>query len=221
MLETTQPQVEETAHQPDTQIGTEQSEDAQAEAFLTVRYNKEALPLTREAAAEFAQKGLNYDKLNGRLAQASQKLEAYEGIEKLAREIAEHNGVSESEALEALVQRIGSEQQTQAAVNAQLDAFVQAYPDIDPCALPEAVLGAWKSGTPLCDAYAAYTHAAQSQAQARQTNAHNAAASMGGARGTGAAAPKPLSAESIAQMTPVELEKNHSRIWAYLTGQKQ
>lgn len=220
MQNTAQPQASETANQPDTQIGTEHSKDAQT-AFLTVRYNKEALPLTREAAAEYAQKGLNYDKLSGRLDDASKKLEAYAGIDKLAQQMAEQNGVNESEALDALARRIGEEKDKQAAVNAQLDAFVEAYPDIDLGALPDAVIGAWKDGTPLCDAYAAYTHDTKKQEQARQTNAHNAAASMGGARGTGMAAPRPLSDETIKQMTPTELEKNHSRIWAYLTGHKE
>ncbi len=216
MEETAQPQAQ-TANQPYTQTGTEEQE----EAFLTVRYNKEELPLSREAAAEYAQKGLNYDKINGRLKEVSQKAEEYSDISSLARDMAQKTGVTEKEALVALRQKISEESEKQSAVNTQLEDFIKAYPDTDPLALPNSVIDEWKSGVPLCDAYAAYALAAHRQTQVRQTNALNAAASMGGAQGTGAAAPKPLSKDVIAHMSPAELEKNHSRIWAFLTGQKE
>lgn len=225
MLDMAQPQAEDAANQPlideTAQVGEPNAQEAQDDAFLTVRYNKEELPLTREAAAEYAQKGLNYDKISGRLAEATDKLEEYADLGALAKELAAQNGVSEKEALAALKERMGDERDRQAEVNAQLDAFLSRYPDADPLALPDAVLLAWKSGIPLEQAYAAHLSEAQAQSQARQTNAQNAAASMGGARGTDTATPRPLSEDSIRQMTPDELEKNHSRIWAFLTGQKE
>lgn len=220
MIETAQPQAQ-AANQPYTQSEAGQNSGAQEEAFLTVRYNKEELPLSREAAAEYAQKGLNYDKINGRLKEVSQKIEEYQDLSALAQEMAQKSGLSEKEALYALAQRISEESEKQAAVNLQLDEFIASHPNTDPLTLPESVINAWKSGVPLCDAYAAYAFAEERQTQARQTNAQNAAASMGGAQGTGAAMPRPLSKELIAQMSPAELDKNHSRIWAFLTGQKE
>ena len=225
MLDMAQPQAEEAANQPlideTAQVGEQSAHDAQNDAYLTVRYNKEELPLSREAAVEYAQKGLNYDKISGRLAEVTDKLEEYADLEALAKELAAQNGVSEKEALAAIKKRMGDERDKQAEVNEQLDAFINRYPDADPLALPETVLTAWKSGVPLEQAYAAHLREAQMQSQARQTNAQNAAASMGGARGTDTATPRPLSEDSIRQMTPAELEKNHNRIWAYLTGQRE
>ena len=225
MVDMAQPQAEEAVNQPliddATQVGDQSAQNAQDDAFLTVRYNKEELPLSREAAAEFAQKGLNYDKISGRLTEATDKLEKYSDLGALAKELAVQNGVSEKEALAALKERMGDERHRQAEVNAQLDDFLSRYPDADPLALPDTVITAWKSGVPLEQAYAAHLSDAQMQSQARQTNAQNAATSMGGAKGTDTATPRPLSEDSIRQMTPAELEKNHSRIWAFLTGQRE
>jgi hypothetical protein len=44
---------------------------------------------------------------------------------------------------------------------------------------------------------------------------------MGGAIGMGAAAPRPISEDAIKLMSKAELGRNHSRIWAFLTGQKE
>lgn len=224
MFEMAQPQAVDMANQPNTavdsstQIGAQQQEDA---AFLTVRYNKEALPLSREAAAAYAQKGLNYDKLNGRLEKAQELLTAYEDIGEAAKDYANQNGVSEAEALTAIRQRLSDEQQKQSAVNAQLDEFLAAHPDVELQTLPEAVIHTWKNGTPLIDAYAQMTKQEQMRERARQTNARNMTASMGGAIGTGAAAPRPITEDGIKLMNPAELNRNHSRIWAFLTGQKE
>lgn len=223
MDETAQPQAGEmTANQPETESAPQTTGEAeQREApFLTVRYNKEERPLSREAAAEYAQKGLNYDKISGRLAEASQKLSQYGELETLAKGYAQRRGISETEAFGALKAQLDGDAQT--VINAQLAAFMKAYPDENPRQLPPAVMNEWKRGVPLKEAYLSYTAAEmKKQLKALDTNARNAAASMGGALGTGDAAQRPLSDEAIARMTPAELERNHSRIWAYLTGHKQ
>ncbi len=188
--------------------------------FLTVRYNKEERPLTREAAAEYAQKGLNYDKIGGRLSEAEKKLDGYGELETLAKGYAQRRGLPDAEALSALKGSL--EGDAQAVVNAQLTAFMKAYPGEDPHGLPPAVMDEWRRGVPLKEAYLSHKAAQlERRMQAQQTNARNAAASMGGAAGTGDAAQKPLSEETIARMSPAELERNHSRIWAYLTGKRQ
>ncbi len=224
MFDMAQPQAVDTANQPNiaaesgTQINAQEQENA---AFLTVRYNKEELPLSREAAAEFAQKGLNYDKLSGRLEKAQELLTTYEDIGAVARDYANQNGISEAEALTAIRQRMDDEQQRQQAVNAQLDAFLATHPEVDPRTLPDTVIHAWKEGTSLVTAFEQMRQQEQMREHARQTNARNTAASMGGAIGTGAAAPRPISEDAIKMMSSAELNRNHSRIWAFLTGQKE
>ncbi len=228
MFEMAQPQAVDTANQPeaidgDAAVGGTK-EDAQVQenaAFLTVRYNKEELPLSREATAVYAQKGLNYDKLSGRLEKAREMLITYEDIGAAAKDYAQSNGISEAEALTAIKQRLNEEQQKQESVNAQLDEFLKAYPDVDPRTLPETVIHTWKNGTPLITAYAHMKEHELLREHARQTNARNTAASMGGAIGTGAAAPRPVTEDAIKMMSAAELDRNHSRIWAFLTGQKE
>ena len=224
MFDMAQPQAVDTAYPPNTaaesgtKIDAQEQEDA---AFLTVRYNKEELPLSREAAAEFAQKGLNYDKLSGKLEKAQELLTTYEDIGATARDYAAQNGISEAAALTAIKQRMEQEQQKQLTVNAQLDEFLSAHPDVDPRALPEAVMSAWKNGTPLISAYEQMLQRELLREHARETNARNTAASMGGAIGMGAAAPRPVTEDAIKMMSAAELNRNHSRIWAFLTGQKE
>lgn len=225
MDETALPQAEAMpANQPDTEMTaapeTGEAAEVSEAPFLTVRYNKEERPLTREAAAEYAQKGLNYDKINGRLVEAEQKLTGYGELEALARAFAQRRGISDAEALKAL--RGSLEGDAQAMVDAQLGAFMKAYPGEDPRQLPETVMAGWKRGVPLTEAYLSYRAAElEKQLKTRETNARNAAASMGGALGTGDAAQRPLSEDAIARMSTTDLERNHSRIWAYLTGKKQ
>lgn len=223
MVDMAQPQAVDMANQPEgaTVEGRVQQSAEQTDAFLTVRYNKEALPLSREAAAEYAQKGLNYDKLSGRLEKAQERLTAYEDIGTAARDYAQTKGISETEALASIAQRLGDEQQKQEAVSKQLEEFLQAHPDVDPRVLPVSVVDAWRNGIPLIEAYDGMRKQEQQREMARQTNAQNTALSMGGAVGTGAAAPRPISEDSIKGMSSAELEQNHSRIWAFLTGQKE
>ncbi len=198
-----------------------------AAPFLTVRYNKQDKPLSREEAAVYAQKGMNYDKLSEKLKAADEQLKTMSGIKALAAEYMQRSGVTEAEALSTLQSKLsGSDMQR--IVNAQLDAFMAAHPDTDPAKLPEAVLREWKRGVPLSEAYYAYQSKALDMklremeriAKAKAANEGNAAASMGGAGSVGAAHAQPLTDETIQAMSPAELEKNHVRIWAYLTGQK-
>lgn len=252
MDEIAQPQATETANQPEpleseafggdkednaVASGREMQADAPAtepeqketeQPFLSVRYNKQDKPLSREEAAVYAQKGMNYDKLSEKLKTADEQLKAMSGIKALAAEYAKKNGVTEAEAMGAIQLKLQGNDM-QAAVNAQLDAFMAAHPDIDPGKLPEAVLKEWKSGVPLGEAYYAHQEKllgvklreTERVAKAKEANESNAAASMGGAGGMGAAHAQPLSDEAIQSMSPAELEKNHARIWAYLTGKKE
>ena len=98
---------------------------------------------------------------------------------------------------------------------------MQAYPQENPRELPPAVMDYWKRGVPLTEAYLSYRAAElEKRLKSYETSARNAAMSMGSATGSGDAAEKPLTDEVIARMSPAELERNHSRIWAYLTGKR-
>lgn len=215
MFDMAQPEAVDTANQP------KEASAEQESAFLTVRYNKEQMPLSREAAAEYAQKGLNYDKVSGRLEKANELLTAYEDIAAAAKDLAHNNGLSESDALTAIKQRLNDEQKKQVVINRQLDTFLQSYPDIDARALPASVVEAWRTGTPLLEAYNSMREHEQQLEMARQTNVQNTALSMGGAVGSGAASLRPITEDGIKMMSSAELENNHSRIWAFLTGQKE
>ncbi len=235
MDEMTQPQVVEEANQPNitsgdaaiggtTEIGQDWGSDT---PFLTIRYNKQDKPLSREEAAVYAQKGMNYDKLSEKLKAADDQLKRLNGLDVSAKHTTQ-DAIPKGELQGAEVWAGSTEQEIQAEVSAQLDAFVEAYPDVDPGALPKAVLNAWKRGIPLREAYdsnqinelAGRLREMERQTRAKEANESNAAASMGGAGNVGAVHPQPITDEAIQTMSPAELEKNHARIWAYLTGDK-
>ncbi len=198
--------------------------DTAGQPFMTVKYNKEELPLSQEAAVTYAQKGMNYDKLSARLKEADEKLGAYENDDffKIAKAFAEKTGQPVDDVktlMRTQMDKAIANCERQATVDAQLGAFMKAHPDINPRELPVGVLDAWRSGVPLGDAYQAHM-AAQMKAQAarEQTNQRNAGASMGRPQSRGRAHSRVLSDEVIRTMSPRELERDHNRIWAYLTG---
>lgn len=221
MFDTAQPQAAGTANQPEEIAAVPESgesgspengsflenDTANEEPFMTVRYNKEDKPLTKEEAIVYAQKGMNYDKLQERLKETAAKLSEYE-----------KTGYRQSGG--------DTEEAKQPLIDAQLDSFMRGNPGVDPRKLPESVLSAWKRGIPLNEAYLA--HQAQElafkirqmerEAAQAEANRKNGAASMGSVASSGSTRGKALSEDSIRNMTPAELEKNHERIWAYLTG---
>jgi hypothetical protein len=78
---------------------TEQQQEAERQAFLRVKYNKEEMELDEHTARELAQKGLNYDKTLERL-QALESDPRLSFVEELARE----QGMDTNEYLEAVRQ---------------------------------------------------------------------------------------------------------------------
>lgn len=237
MDEMTQPQVVQAANQPNISDGGEALDSASGKMgearsegaerpFLTVRYNKQDKPLSREEAAVYAQKGMNYDKLSERLKAADEQLNSL-GSNAQTSQVSGGSRMPEAEEPGA-TQSMLNGQDMQAVVSAQLKAFETAHTDIDPWSLPEAVLTEWKRGVPLGEAYYAYqaneldskVRDLERIERAKAANESNAAASMGGAGSMGAAHPQPLTDDAIQTMSPAQLDKNHARIWAYLTGQK-
>ncbi|MEL7603640.1 MAG: hypothetical protein AAGU77_10850 [Bacillota bacterium] len=260
MDELTQPQVVQAANQPDMESAASGSSPeggagavelpqgrVTEKPFLTVRYNKQDKPLSREEAAVYAQKGMNYDKVSERLKAAEERIRALGGGEvtaaeqdnqsfqsavtardespsRLRRQPPLGKGAISNTAFEGEGERQeghGAVRSVQAIVEAQLGEFAAAHPDIDPTALPAPVISAWKRGVPLSEAYGVYrAREEQRQERARTANAVNTAASMGGAGRMGASTPQQITDDAIKAMSPGELDKNHARIWAYLTGKK-
>lgn len=237
MLETTQPEVVETANQPDMTDANLLIEGADSgaaeEPFMTVRYNKQDTDLSKEDAITYAQKGMNYDKLSERLESATAKLNEYESSDlyRLAKEYAEKNETTSEQVNEMLRQHLSMDENAakQAIVDKQLTDFMEKNPGVDPRKLPSSVLNAWRGGVPLSEAMVAhqagaYRHEMETlrqQVAQLSTNAKNAAASMGRPQSNGSARQKVLSEETIRHMSQKELDRNHERIWAFLTGTKK
>lgn len=95
---------------------TEQAEQEQLQdvPFLNIRYNKEDVALNQEQAIEYAQKGMNYDKLNDRLSYLQSRLDNN----------ARTNGLTIDEYLDRL-----DEAESQFRVNNELEALKEQYPD--------------------------------------------------------------------------------------------
>ena len=270
-----QPQAEEVKEtaQP-TATETEQQPTATAETTfeLEVKYNKESKKLTREEAVEFAQKGMNYDKLQARLKEIDTELESLkkplepltQKLGKKPNEVAEYfarqykiaedaklaraQGKSTEDvtafreerearqAAEAKANALETAEQTRQRHLQEASDFQTEFPNVDIQNLPEEVKENWlNSGKPLNEAYRIFSYAAkeaeltalqerirtmESQQKAAEINAENAATAPG-KLGEGATAEQPLTEKAISEMTPAELEKNHSKIWAYLTGAKK
>ncbi len=177
------------------------------EPFLTVKYNKQEKNLSQDEAREYAQKGMNYDKISDRLKQTKQRLIEYEKTSS-----AKANGINRQE-----------------SVNRQLSEFVANNPELDPRNLPKEIIEAWKNGVPLGEAAAKY-HAENYRRQTQELkrkieqlkiNESNSLASMGRAHSNGSTQQKPLTVEAIKRMSRREVEKNHDRIWEFLTGVKK
>lgn len=82
--------------------------------FLDIRYNKEDVHLNREQAIEYAQKGMNYDKV----------IEKYNGLNSNLERLASANGLSVDEYLDRL-----EETQFIFEVNQEMENLRNEYPD--------------------------------------------------------------------------------------------
>lgn len=92
----------------------EEAEEVSAEPFLTVRYDKEDRNLSQEEAKEYAQKGMNYDRLQGK----------YDDLNSRIDRLAKMNDLSVDEFLSKL-----DETQMEFMVSNELDSLKEQYPD--------------------------------------------------------------------------------------------
>lgn len=162
--------------------GEQTPQDTQQEAFLRVKYNKEERALSQEEAQEYAQKGLNYDKVNTRLEQmnaynerlaklggyqtADEMFAAIEEAEKAQRQEQFGQYGLDEEAFNKLVmnsplasdlqfaKEMKQQQESQQFINQQVDELLTEFPDLTPESVPEAVWEMAQSrNVSLLDAY--------------------------------------------------------------------
>lgn len=84
------------------------------EPFLTIRYNKEDKGLSRDEAVTYAQKGMNYDHLNGKYTNLTKRLENLAGM----------NGMQLEDYLNSL-----SDAQMNLAIAQEVQKLRSTYPD--------------------------------------------------------------------------------------------
>ena len=93
-MDTAQPQVENIVSPQTEDVDTQPTETT---PFLTVKYNKEEVALDAEKAREYAQKGMNYDKLHEKYESLQAKgaeFESYEEFLSLGKDLASESGIS-------------------------------------------------------------------------------------------------------------------------------
>ena len=125
--------------------------------FLTIRYNGSEVKLKKDEAIIAAQKGLNYEKLEGKLEAnrlAQQDLEMLDSY-------AQANGVTRAEVLQNLIAGNMPAQALTPANHRQVMEdkkdfmeLISEYPNIT--ALPQEVIAMLKQGTKPVDAYRTY-----------------------------------------------------------------
>lgn len=223
---------------------------------LEVKYNKEPRKLSREQAVEYAQKGMNYDKVYGEL----EGLKNDEGIrwfvdyakslgvrpadlaakwgpelsQQVIGEYAEAHDISYEEA-EKQIERDAklSTLETEVAgfrerlsIEDDIKTFFDRHPDITADKIPDEVLEAAREGTmSLSAAYDAYERIAEKEYISelermigiKSTNDTNESSSMGPVTGGGTYDPE-ITEETIKNMSQRDLERNHNKIWSFLTG---
>ena len=91
----------------------EEAEEA-TEPFLTIRYDKEDRNLSQEEAKEYAQKGMNYDRLQGK----------YDDLNSRIDRLAKMNDLSVDEFLNKL-----DDTQMEFMVSNEIDSLKEQYPD--------------------------------------------------------------------------------------------
>lgn len=125
---------DETSEDSEQAEETENSEEENSEsAFMNIRYNGADQALTQEQAVMLAQKGMNYDKIKG-------KLDAVEAQYKPIADIARKYGITP----EQYVQRVGQFQE-QSEIQSIAKEYQSKHPDVDDSAAKEYAEAVYKN----------------------------------------------------------------------------
>lgn len=247
--------------QEQTEVQTEEQQEMTQEeqqAFLKVKYNKEEIALDEEKAREFAQKGMNYDKVQERLQQLEsdprlsfvenmaqqygmtpeQYIEAVQQEQEKARldELVQKNipediakEVLESRKFREQYQTEKQQQEEQVRTQADYNAFLGKYPDINPKDIPQSVWDEVNQGESLVNAYTKYYFTNENEQlkaklselegkkEVEAQNEANAEASTG-ALGKGDGKQTYFTKEQVEKMSREEVTKNWTAI---MDSQKQ
>lgn len=212
---------------------------------IKVKYNSEVKEIPVDEAVVLAQKGMNYDKIVGRVQSLESELSQYKeqvGSFEVQRQIDAEakslagQGLDENYArqlAEAKVKATMSEQElnqlkSQAAVENQINVFKAERPDVNLDAIPDEVIEAARKSGNLLKEFNAWESGLlraelaelRKKAGVVDANAANAASSMGSADSKGDGAPLVINDQVIAKMTPEELKKNHKGVWEFLKNKK-
>ena len=204
----------EVGNEPQEQVSAPQETSAAPDTFK-VKYNHEERELSRDEMIQYAQKGMNYDKVyekvtslenDPRLSFVESQAQRYgmnvndyiqavnaQAEQERINELIEQN-IPESIAKEILENRKFREQyenerkqyQAEAQKKQQYDDFLQSYPDVNPSEIPESVWASFDKGVPLTYAYAMHENSILRQKLGtREANEKNSNSSMGSVTGQG------------------------------------
>lgn len=144
-------ETEDTESKPGEESEEETAEEEDNEPFMTIRYNKADKGLTKEEAVVLAQKGLNYDHVNG----------AYNDLLGKVEHLAKMNEMTVQEYLQSM-----EEMQMNYAVARELDALKEQYPDTGEEILQEVAMNRVKERNAQTQTQVA--HQSQMEADARK-----------------------------------------------------
>ena len=173
-------QIEETTAEETTTEEVTETTQGEQEAFLEVKYNKEQIKLDKEKAAEYAQKGMNYDKAVERARQEGvDQYVANQGYEwdgkKITTETEYKQALKEQELIDNYKQKdlpdevikelvesqkfrekYNEQQKTTEQQTKQQDdykQFIESFPDAKAEDIPASVWEQVDKGKSLVDAY--------------------------------------------------------------------
>ena len=214
-----EPEFAEEADQPEgepvgetEQTGAEPEPDA--DQYLELKHFDEVKKVSKDEAKVLAQKGMDYDRIRGRLSEAEANLATlrkyetflkemqgdFASIDDLmndsrARVLADKEGISYEEAVGRvqvnLAQQKAKEQLSPEAIREtmrkeSLGAFLQKYPDVKPTDIPQEVWADMNNTNSLVASYAAWeAKKLASENEILKQNAKNKARSTGSMKSSG------------------------------------
>lgn len=212
--EADQPEAEP-AEEPQPEEPEPEQPQEDADQYLELKHFDEVRKVTKEEAKTLAQKGMDYDRIRGKLNDAEaaiQKLQQYEAflnemkgdfgtiddliIDSKARVVSDRDNISYEEAVSKVraamqpqppqQQQLSPEDVKEAMRRESLTAFLQEYPDVKAKDIPQEVWDDMKVTNNLVASYAKYeAKKIASENEILKQNAKNKARSVGSMKSSG------------------------------------
>lgn len=214
-----EPEEVEQADQPEDEPvgetdGTEAKAEPDTDQYLELKHFDEVKKVSKDEAKVLAQKGMDYDRIRGKLSEAElsiSQLRKYEAFlnemkgdfasiddlmnDSRARVLADKEGISYEEAVgrvqTSIAQQKAKEQLSPEAIRAtmrkeSLGAFLQKYPDVKPADIPQEVWDDMNNTNSLVASYAAWeAKKLANENEILKQNAKNKARSTGSMKSSG------------------------------------